>query len=1179
MPDFFSLFIAPTDSSLIYTGVYDAVLVSMSLGVAVLASYAALLVSLNISNTVSGPKIRRLWFIVGSLCLGWGIWAMHFIGMLAFSLPCVTGFDVSYTLLSVLPSILASAMALQIMSRSAITRSQLALGGLLMGAGIGAMHYTGMVGLRLEGLVRYNLGWVIVSLLLAVGLSTAAIWIKFRLQAWAAGWRKWSLPLSALTLGLAVSAMHYTAMAAAYFIRESDASGVETVLTPSFMALIVLAVSLMVIILTVVATYVVKPKLRSMGQSYKIITALVLGWVLTSWVIADRYSDTQITKLYTQALADSTRRASNEATLMDESLQLLKAIPMMYMHSADVHLTLRRFGPDAAVSTLPLATRQHEWLNDAELLELNKTLLVAALQFKADVIWVINAAGDCVAASNYGDPDSFIGTNYSAREYFVQAKSGLPGQQYALGLKTRLPGLFYSQPVFDHGRFVGAVVVKRNLSSLAAWVGQAQAFISDANGVIVLAADKSLTFKFLPNARVTQLSSETIKLQYGQSAFEALPTRPWGDARLPLAVRLGPTNYPTVLASQALADGLVTIHVTQSLTEWSRLTYEKWGLFVLIAVAGGLLVITAFAMVLYLREMRRVEADLRISATAFESQEAMVITNHKNVILRCNPSFLEQTGYTALELVGKTPDMLRSDRHTPAFYDDLIHSLQQTGHWQGEMWIRRKNGDAYPSFQTITGVKGVRGWVTHFVGMHTNITDRKAAESEIQQLAFYDPLTQLPNRRLMMDRLHHALANSARSGLFGAIFFIDLDNFKTLNDTRGHDQGDKLLKQVAQRLKACMREEDTVARLGGDEFVVMLEGVNASATEAANQAKTVGEKVLSALNFPYQLDGADYRSTPSIGVALFSGHKESVDELLKYADVAMYQAKAAGRNTLRFFDPAMQAAVMARATLEADIREGLLTAQFQLLYQVQVNVRGEPVGCEALVRWQHPKRGLFRPTEFIAVAEETGLIIPLGKWVLQTACQQLVTWAGQVETAPLVLAVNISARQFRQADFVAMVLQSLAESGANPLQLKLEVTESLLLDDVEGIIAKMNALKSKGVRFALDDFGTGYSSLSYLKRLPLDEIKIDQSFVRDVMVDENDAAIVRTIVTLARSLELEVIAEGVQTEEQRHFLVQQGCRYYQGYLFGKPEPEDVFFHALATLSDKAWQSSTPQVLR
>ncbi len=1174
MPDFIRLFIAPPDSSLIYTGVYDAVLVAMSLVVAVLASYAALLVSLNLTQPLTG-QARRLWFIVGSLCLGLGIWAMHFIGMLAFSLPCATGFDVSFTLLSVLPSILASALALQIISRPAISLPQLALGGLLMGAGIGTMHYAGMAGMRLEGLVRYHLGWVLVSLVVAVVLATLAIGIKFWLQALASRWRQWSLPLSALTLGLAVSAMHYTAMAAAYFIREGGDSGVDSVLAPNFLSFIVLAVSLTVIILTVIATYVAKPKLRSMRQSYKIMAALIVGWTLTSWVVAERYSVHQITSLYEQALLDTTRRASNEAALMDESLQLLKAIPLMYLQSTDAHLNLRRFGANAVASALPYAVRKQAWSEDQALMELNKVLHTASLQFRADVIWVINAAGDCVAASNHGEPDSFIGTNYTAREYFQQAKAGKPGQQYALGLKTLLPGLFYSQPVFDQGRFVGAVVVKRNLSNLSGWGGQTHAFVSDENGVIVLATDQSLAFKSLPDANVTRMSPEAVKLQYGSPHFEALALSPWNDTRAPLAVRLGQSQHPTVLASKSLADGLVTLHVTRPLLEMSRLTHEKWGWFVLVAAAGGLLVVSVFSMVLYLREMRRVEADLRVSATAFETQEAMVITNHKNVIVRCNPAFLAQTGYAAHELLGQTPDLLKSDRHDPEFFQALIESIKQNGHWQGEIWIRRKNGDVFPSMHTITAVKGIRGWVTHYVGMHTDITERKANETEIQQLAFYDPLTQLPNRRLMMDRLNHALANSARSGLYGAIFFIDLDNFKTLNDTRGHDQGDQLLQQVAQRLIGCMREEDTVARLGGDEFVVILEGMNESAPEAANQIKTVGEKILSALNYPYQLNGADYRSTPSMGVTLFTGHNDSVDELLKRADVAMYQAKAAGRNTLRFFDPKMQAAVMARANLETEVRVGLIKGQFLLYYQVQVNAAGVAVGCEALVRWQHPKRGLLPPADFIAVAEETGLIVPLGKWVLQSACQELLAWSKHAETAHLVVAVNISARQFRQPDFVDMVLQVLEESGAKAQRLKLEVTESLLLDDVESIIVKMNALKSRGVRFALDDFGTGYSSLAYLKRLPLDELKIDQSFVRDVLIDENDAAIVRTIITLARSMGLEVMAEGVENKAQRRFLDQQGCRYYQGFLFGPPTLADVF---MRDLIQNAWQQSVPQTV-
>ncbi|MDP2021882.1 MAG: bifunctional diguanylate cyclase/phosphodiesterase, partial [Hydrogenophaga sp.] len=386
----------------------------------------------------------------------------------------------------------------------------------------------------------------------------------------------------------------------------------------------------------------------------------------------------------------------------------------------------------------------------------------------------------------------------------------------------------------------------------------------------------------------------------------------------------------------------------------------------------------------------------------------------------------------------------------------------------------------------------------------------------------------------------------------------DLDNFKTLNDTLGHDKGDLLLQRVAQRLVFCVREGDTVARLGGDEFVVMLEGLSENPDEAATQAETVGEKILATLNQPYRLAGYENRSTPSIGVTLFSGHQTSIDELLKQADLAMYQSKTAGRNTLRFFDPAMQAMVSERAALEVDLREAVRQQQFVLYYQPQVVEDGRLTGAEALLRWQHPRRGLVSPAEFIPLAEETGLILPLGHWVLETACAQLATWANQPKTAQLSLAVNVSANQLHQADFVDQVLAVLSRTGANAKRLKLELTESLLVSDVEKTIAKMAALKAHGVGFSLDDFGTGYSSLSYLKRLPLDQLKIDQGFVRDILIDPNDAAIAKMVVALADSLGLAVIAEGVEIEAQRDFLAHLGCHAYQGYLFSRPLPLDEF---------------------
>lgn len=450
------------------------------------------------------------------------------------------------------------------------------------------------------------------------------------------------------------------------------------------------------------------------------------------------------------------------------------------------------------------------------------------------------------------------------------------------------------------------------------------------------------------------------------------------------------------------------------------------------------------------------------------------------------------------------------------------------------------------------------GIFTGYRGVGTDITERKAAVLEIEHLAFYDSLTNLPNRRLLLDRLKQALATSTRSGREGAILFIDLDNFKDLNDTRGHDKGDLLLQHVAQRLITCIREGDTVARIGGDEFVVMLEDLSESPLEAATQAEAIGEKILAILSAPYTLDGNEIHSTPSIGITLFADHQDTVDELLKRADLAMYQAKAAGRNTLRFFDPDMQAIVSARAVLETNLRQGLGEHQFLLYYQPQMDRDGQLTGAEALVRWQHPRRGLVAPDEFIPLAEATGLILPLGKWVLEAACSQLVSWAAQMKTAHLSLSVNVSARQFRHPDFVDEVLAILAHTGADPHKLKLELTESLLLDDVEDTIAKMMMLKERGVGFSLDDFGTGYSSLSYLKRLPLYQLKIDKFFVRDVLTDPNNATIAKMIIALAESMGLTIIAEGVEIEAQRDFLASSGCHAYQGFLFSHPLPLEAF---------------------
>jgi diguanylate cyclase (GGDEF)-like protein/PAS domain S-box-containing protein len=448
----------------------------------------------------------------------------------------------------------------------------------------------------------------------------------------------------------------------------------------------------------------------------------------------------------------------------------------------------------------------------------------------------------------------------------------------------------------------------------------------------------------------------------------------------------------------------------------------------------------------------------------------------------------------------------------------------------------------------------VPGEETRFIAMARDITDRRRAEAEIQSLAFYDPLTQLPNRRLLSDRLKHALAGSVRDRCVGALLFIDLDNFKKINDSHGHDQGDMLLQHAATRLQSCVRDVDTVARLGGDEFVVMLEDLSDNLLDAAARAELVGEKVLAVLREPYQLSSVSHHSSASVGVTLFDQASDSAEELLKRADLALYQAKAAGRNALRFYDPDMQAAVIYRAELEADLRRGLQESQFLLFYQPQVDEQGRLMGVESLVRWRHPLRGMVSPAQFIPLAEETGLIVPLGQWVMETACHQLTAWAAQAHTAHLTLAVNVSALEFHREHFVRDVMATLARTGAPASKLKLELTEGLLVSDMEDIVAKMQSLKMQGVGFSLDDFGTGYSSLSYLKRLPLDQLKIDQSFLYEALTNPKDAAIVRATVGLGKSLGLMVIAEGVETQAQRDFLEREGCLHYQGYYFGRPGP-------------------------
>ena len=548
-----------------------------------------------------------------------------------------------------------------------------------------------------------------------------------------------------------------------------------------------------------------------------------------------------------------------------------------------------------------------------------------------------------------------------------------------------------------------------------------------------------------------------------------------------------------------------------------------------------------------------VEAEQRIAVAAFESQNGMVLTNPAGLIVRSNKAFSRLTGYRAADLIGQSMALFKSGRQDAAFFQELWSTLLEKQSWQGELANQGKNGRVHTVLVNIKAITSDAGVVTHYLANYVDISLAKKADLLAQRLAYYDPLTQLPNRRMLQHRLVQALAASGRSGRFGALYFVDLDNFRALNEADGHDAGDLLLVELAERLRAAVPDSAIVARQGGDEFVVVHEDLAATAAEAASLAAQLGDRLRAAVLAPFYLPGQEYCCRFSVGVALLQ-HTASIESLYKHAELALLQAKKAGGNTLRFFDPAIQAALDLRSAMEAELQQALGWQQLQLHYQPQVTSDQRVVGAEALLRWQHPLRGMVPPTEFISLAEETGLILPLGRWVLATACQQLKLWEGLPRLGQLQLAVNVSARQFAQPDFVAQVQDVLARSGANPALLKLELTESLVMENVGDAIGKMHELKYLGISFSLDDFGTGFSSLAYLAQLPIDQLKIDKSFVQNTPGKSSDETIARTIISMGRDLKMDVIAEGVETEAQQTFLSRYGCHVYQGFLFSRPLP-------------------------
>jgi len=918
---------------------YDPWAVGLSVAIAVFASYTAL----DLASRVTAAERRAailLWVLGGAFSMGIGIWSMHFIGMLAYQLPIPLAYDVPITLLSMLPAIAISALALYVIRQRSRRLRNLILSGLLMGVGIVAMHYTGMAAMRMQPAIQYDPGLFALSVLIAVGAATAALWIAGLFHSGEIGAKVLYQKLaSALVMGLAISGMHYTGMAAA-----NVAPGSVCLVTPYGVASQWLAVMVG-------------------GGTFVILSVTILVSVFDA-------------------------RLAHQAQAM---LADLKAV-QSFLSSIVENMPNMVFVKDAA-----------------------------ELRFRH-----FNRAGERLTGYQR---DQLIGKN-------------------------------------DYDFFPRE---------------QAEFFIAKDREVLAKNSELVIGEESITRADGTTRLLKTVKL--------------------PIPDEQGKPKY--------------LLGISEDITD-----------------------------------RKRAEEQLRIAARAFENTaDGVIIYDAQRRIISVNKSFTTITGYEEQEVVGKPAEFLRPAKQDDAFYRDLDSVVDEKGRWQGEMVRRRKNGEVYPALCSVSAVKDDKGAVTNYVTVFNDISSFKEYEAKLEFIAHHDSLTGLPNRALFQERFRQALVRARRHKATLAVLFIDLDEFKTINDSLGHHVGDELLQVVATRLQECVRESDVVARLGGDEFTVLLDELKRS-----QDAARVAEKILEALAKPYSARGHELSTSASIGVSCYPEDGADVETLLKNADAAMYQAKGHGRNNCQFFSAELNDRAYGMLLMKNSLRLALQRDEFLLHYQPRFNLTsGAVCGMEALIRWRHPEDGEIPPAKFIPLAEETGLIVPIGEWVLRTACAQLREWRA-LGIRTMRMAVNLSPRQFRQADLTARISTILRDTGLSADDLELEITEGVVMQDPEASEKMLRELKASGIAISIDDFGTGYSSLGYLKRFPIDYLKIDRAFVRELHKNPADVAIVRAIIALARGLNMSVIAEGVELEEQGKLLTLFGCDEAQGYLYSKPRP-------------------------
>jgi diguanylate cyclase (GGDEF)-like protein/PAS domain S-box-containing protein len=1090
-------------------------LVFLSVLVAMLGAFSALTHAQRMRESVS--QAATWWMLAGGVTLGMSIWSMHFIGMLAFHLPISIGYDPLLTFVSIVPAIASGLLGFLTLRQTRIRTTRLFTTSLWMGLGISVMHYMGMAALKMSPAIHYNSAIFVLSLLLAVLASWGALLIMHKSSRGnLSPWLRFGG--GALLMGGAVSAMHYTAMQELHIATNSICLAETSRLDPPLLAMMISVISL----------------LWSSGG-----------------MLANLF-DRRMAKQNSHALAKLRREHSQlQARAMKQANEMMRSLRDS---EEQLRMTLR-CAPDAvfvlesdgAISytndhVTNILGYQEDDLLGMSFFDLVPKELRAVYRERAQEILLdhqhhvfeirlLHKNGEQIPI----ELNTVLLPNDQVYGSCRDIRERKTVQQALQDSEANLQNLLASMAEGVYGVDTKGFCTFVNPSFLA-MLGYSHAdevigrpihrliHHSHADGSHYLGKDCLMFLAYRAKQKI-HVDDEVFWRKDGQS----IPVEYW--------------SYPMVKNNEVIGSVVTFLDVTERRrTEASLRESEEYA--------------------------RNALEELNYQKFALDQHSIVAITDVHGTITYVNKKFCQVSGFEESELIGNNHRLTNSGYHTKEFFRDMYRTIANGEVWSGEICNRDKNGRLYWLITTVVPYLNERGKPTQYISMRTDITQRKVAENRVHQLAFYDALTNLPNRRLLLDRLRQALAVSERTGCHGAVLFLDLDRFKTLNDSQGHDVGDLLLSEVARRLLTCVGNGDSVARLGGDEFVVVLEALSHLDHEAANQAEVVAEKIRYSLNQAFQLKELVHYTTPSIGITLFNGPQFSMDELLKHADIAMYQSKVAGRNTIRFYEPAMQAALKKRTTLERELRQALAKKQFMLYYQIQMDNNCSAFGAEVLLRWEHPLRGLIGPDEFIPILEETELIVPIGLWVLRTACIQLTNWQGNKLTEHLVLAVNISAKQFRRADFVMQVKNLLEETGARPTRLKLELTESMVLENVDEAIARMHELKAIGVHFSMDDFGTGYSSLQYLKMLPLDQIKIDKSFVRDITTNANDAAIVQAIIAITKALELDVIAEGVETAEQQAFLKLHGCYTFQGFLFGSAMPLRDFEARLLALSER-----------